>query len=140
MAADRARTRGFARVIGPSMVIVAVTVAVRAPGQGMADILESFFDDPALVWITGALLVVAGVALIALHQDWSSVAAALISALGWLMTIRGVLLLVAPRWVARAADAAMGAMPLVQLGFGLVALAGLWLSYVGWIAAPSGVG
>lgn len=133
--ADRERTRTLARVIGPSMVIVAITVAVRAPGQGMADILASFFADPGLVWVTGSLLVVSGVALIALHQDWSSAEAALISALGWLVTLRGTVLLVAPQWLARVADAAMGARPVVQIGFGVVALAGLWLSYVGWIGS-----
>jgi hypothetical protein len=27
-------------------------------------------------------------------------------------------------------------IPLVQIGFGALALAGLWLTFVGWIAKP----
>ncbi len=40
----RARTRAFARVIGPFLVIVAAMVAVRMPNIGT--ILTAFFENP----------------------------------------------------------------------------------------------
>ena len=66
------RTRAFARVIGPFLVIVPAIVAVRAPEMG--PFASSFFDNPALVWIIGGLLPFAGLVVIVNHQDWSSVA------------------------------------------------------------------
>lgn len=56
----RARTRAFARVIGPFLVIVPAIVAVRAPSASMGTILSAFFQNDALVWITGGLLLLSG--------------------------------------------------------------------------------
>lgn len=123
-----ARTRAFARVIGPFLIIVPGIIAVRAPDMGA--VLSAFFDNQALVWITGGLLI------IAYHQYWSGVAAILISLFGWFLALRGVALLAAPQLIANAAAGALGVMPIVRIGFGALLVVGLWLTYAGWIAKP----
>jgi hypothetical protein len=133
----RARTRAFARVIGPFLVIVPAIVAVRAPDTGTT--LTAFFENAALVWITGGLLLFGGLLIIAHHQYWSGLSAILISLFGWFLALRGVVLLAAPHLIASAAAAAMNMPPVVQIGFGLLVMMGLWLSYVGWIAKPPAV-
>jgi hypothetical protein len=130
--ATAVRTRAFARVIGPFLVIVPGIVAVRAPDTGAA--LTGFFDNAALAWITGGLLLFSGLLIIAHHQYWSSLAAILISLFGWYLALRGVVLLAAPQLIESAAGAAMNMMPIVRIGFGVLVLIGLWLTYVGWIA------
>jgi hypothetical protein len=131
-----ARTRDFARVIGPFLVIVPGIIVVRAPSMGSE--MSAFFENAALVWITGGLLVFGGLLIIAHHQYWSSVAAVLISLFGWFLALRGMALLIAPRWYAEAGTAAMNMVPAVQLGFAVLVVAGVWLTYVGWIArAPA---
>ena len=128
------RTRAFARVIGPFLVIVPSIVAARAPDMGVE--LSAFFQNAALVWITGGFLLFAGLLIIAHHQYWSSAAAILISLFGWFLALRGIALLVAPHLYQSAGIAAMGAISFVRAGFGLLALAGLWLTYAGWMAKP----
>ena len=130
----RARTRAFARVIGPFLVIVPAIVAVRAPNMGT--MAFAFFQNGALVWITGALLLFGGLLIIAHHQYWSGLSAILISLFGWFLAMRGVALLAAPQLYASATSAAMNMMPLVQIGFGFLVLIGLWLTFAGWIAKP----
>ena len=127
-----ARTRAFARVIGPFLVIVPGIVAVRAPNTGTA--LTDFFANAALAWITGGLLLFSGLLIIAHHQYWSSLAATLISLFGWFLALRGVVLLAAPQLIETAAGAAMNMMPIVRIGFGLLVMIGLWLTFVGWVA------
>ncbi len=129
-----ARTRAFARVIGPFLIIVPGIIAVRAPDMGA--VLSAFFDNQALVWITGGLLLFGGLLIIAYHQYWSGVAAILISLFGWFLALRGVALLAAPQLIANAAAGALGAMPIVRIGFGALLVVGLWLTYAGWIAKP----
>ena len=129
-----ARTRAFARVIGPFLVIVPSIVAVRAPET--AGVLTDFFEHPALAWLTGGLLLFGGLLIIANHQYWSSLPAVLISLFGWFLALRGLVLLIAPQWIESAAWAAMTMMPVVRIGFGFLALCGVWLSYVGWVAGP----
>jgi hypothetical protein len=131
---SKASTRAFARVIGPFLVIVPGIIAARAPEMGVQ--LSAFFENAALVWITGALLVFAGLFIIANHQYWSSASAILISLFGWFLALRGLALLVVPHLYEKAGIEAMNAIPLVRIGFGLLVLAALWLAYTGWIAKP----
>ena len=130
----RARTRAFARVIGPFLVIVPAIVALRAPNMGT--MASAFFQNEALVWITGALLLFGGLLIIAHHQYWAGLSAILISLFGWFLAMRSVALLAAPQLYASATSAAMNMMPLVQIGFGFLVLIGLWLTFAGWIAKP----
>ena len=130
----RARTRAFARVIGPFLVIVPAIVAVRMPNIGT--ILTAFFENPMLVWLVGAMLLFGGLLIIAHHQYWSGASAIMISLFGWFLALRGVVLLAAPQLIARGAAAAMNMLPIVQIGFGFLVLIGLWLTFDGWIAKP----
>jgi len=132
----RARTRAFARVIGPFLVIVPGIVALRAADAGT--ILSGFFENEALVWVTGALLLFGGLLIIALHQYWYSPAAVLISLFGWFLALRGTALLIAPTLIEHAAFASLRFTLLVQTGFGVLVLIGLLLSYTGWITRPRG--
>jgi hypothetical protein len=111
----KARTRAFARVIGPFLVIVPGIIVVRAPEMDAA-LVSAFFENAALVWIVGGLLLFGGLLIIALHQYWSSAAAILISLFGWFLALRGLALLVAPQLYHRAAVGALGALPLVRIG------------------------
>jgi Gpi18-like mannosyltransferase len=130
----RARTRAFARVIGPFLVIVPSIVNVRLADMGTT--ASAFFANEALVWITGGLLLFGGLLIIAHHQYWSSLAAILISLFGWFLALRGVVLLAAPQLYESATAATVGMMAVVRIGFGLLVLIGLWLTYVGWIVRP----
>ena len=130
----QAKTRAFARVLGPFLVIVPCIVAVRTPDMG--PFVSSFFGNPSLVWIMGALMLFAGLFVIAQHQYWSSVAAVLISLFGWFLAARGLALLTVPELYEHATEGVAGAVTLVRFGFGALVLAGLWLTYVGWIAKP----
>ena len=131
------RTRAFARVIGPYVTIAAAIVILRTPEMAAGTFLTDVFKNQALIWVVGALLLLMGLIIIAFHQYWSSVAAVLISLFGWFLALRGLVLMVAPQLMERGATVAMGVLPLVQAGFGLLALVGLWLTYVGWIAKPT---
>jgi hypothetical protein len=127
-----ARTRAFARVIGPWLVIVPGIIALRAPDMGT--LASGFFENPLIVWFAGAQLLFGGLLIIAFHQYWSSAAAIVISLFGWFLALRGAVLLAAPQLIERGA---VVSLPLVQAGFGAAVLIGLWLTYVGWIAKPA---
>ncbi|GLE50863.1 hypothetical protein ATCCBAA256_04500 [Mycobacterium montefiorense] len=59
------------------------------------------------------------------------------SLLGWFLAIRGILILAIPD-VYDAAGKSMeeNAIPLVRAIFAGIALVGLYLTYVGWVAKP----
>lgn len=129
------RTRAFARVLGPFLVLVPGIIIVRAPDIQL--ILHSFFQNEIIVWFAGAFLLFCGLLIIAFHQYWSSAAAVMISLFGWFLALRGLLLLVAPQLIAQGADAALRFLPAVRIGFFLLVVVGLWLTYVGWLVKIS---
>ena len=128
---SQARTRAFARVIGPWLVVVPGIIVLRA--SGMAALASEFFKSDLFVWFAGALLLFAGLLIIAFHQYWSSVAAVLISLFGWVLALRGLLLMAAPQVYERI-GAPLEAAVVVRLIFGVLVAMGLYLTYVGWLA------
>jgi uncharacterized protein YjeT (DUF2065 family) len=131
---SRAPTRAFARVIGPWLVIVPGVIVLRASEMGA--LASEFFKSELFAWFAGALLLFGGLLIIAFHQVWSNVAAVLISLFGWILALRGLVLMAAPELYERAAMS-MDATPLVRLLFGVLVAIGLYLTYVGWLAKPS---
>lgn len=136
---DRSRrTRSFARVLGPFIAVVPAIVAIRAGSIGSQ--LSSFSADPMWSWSLGALLFLCGLFIIAFHQYWRSVAAVIISLFGWFLLLRGLALLAVPQLIVEGAESATqtsdAAVDVVRAGFGLLAVCGLYLAYVGWVKKP----
>jgi hypothetical protein len=129
-----ARTRAFARVIGPYLVIATGIIFVQAPGLMPA--FTSFFANPALVFITAAFMLLAGVFIIANHQYWSSITAVIVSVFGWLLVLRALALMLFPKQyeaVGLSADAVL----IGRSFFGVVFPVGLWLTWAGWKPAKA---
>jgi hypothetical protein len=126
----RMRTRMFSRVLGPFLVIVDITAIARA--SEMQELLSQFEADSLWTWVTGAFILVFGLVIVAAHQYWRGVAAIIVSVLGWLVTLRGVLLLAFPKIFVSAANAMIGAHGWWMALCAAAALAGLYLTYVGW--------
>jgi hypothetical protein len=131
---SKIRTREFARVLGPFLVLVPGIIIVRAPD--IESILRSFFQNDVIVWFAGAFLLFCGLLIISYHQYWSSAAAIIISLFGWFLALRGLVLLAVPQLIKRGAYASMKLLPAVRAGFSVLVLAGLWLTYVGWFVKP----
>jgi hypothetical protein len=138
---SQARTRAFARVLGPWLVIAPGIIALRAPGMGA--LASEFFKSDLSAWFTGAALLFGGLFIIAFHQYWSSVAAILITVFGWILALRGLVLMAAPGLYEQAATlyekgaTSMSTILLVRLSFGVLVAIGLYLTYVGWLAKPT---
>jgi uncharacterized membrane protein len=122
----------FARVLGPFFTIVPTTVALR--GSYMRTLFTAFQANPIWPWLFGAILLIAGIVIIAFHQYWHSLAAIIVSVFGWFLFIRGVLLLTVPGSYNAAGNAiySSGATVALWALFGCLAAAGLYLTYVGW--------
>src|SRR6516225_2241624 len=129
------RTRLFARALGPFFVIFTVTAAARA--SDMRTLVSDFGANPAWPYVTGAFLLMGGLVVIALHQYWHTAAAVIVSVLGWVLTLRGLFLMAFPQTCMSVVNNAVGKTALWVTGDLLVAVVGLYLTYVGWSPAPS---
>lgn len=116
------RTRMFARVLGPFMVIVDLAAVLRASDVGT--MLSDFSADSAWPWMAGAFILIAGLVVVALHQYWHGAAAIVVSVLGWLIILRAVLLLFFPETLMSLADGMIGATGWWMSACGVAALIG----------------
>lgn len=130
----QAKTRMFARVLGPFLVIVDVTAVARA--SEMQTVLSDFEASPLWSWVAGAFILAFGLVIVATHQYWNGAAAIIVSLTGWLITLRGVLLFAFPKAFATVANSMIGAQGwwiAICVAFALV---GLYLTYAGWVPLP----
>jgi hypothetical protein len=127
------RTRAFARVIGPFVALATLIVAIRLPD--LTGLIDDLFANAVLPWILGAMMLVAGLIVIAFHQYWRGVTAVLISLFGWFVALRGLTLMALPSAIETGAGdtlASPGLLLAARTFFGLMTFMGLWLTYVGW--------
>ncbi|BBZ12778.1 hypothetical protein [Mycobacterium branderi] len=129
------RTRQFARVIGPFLVLVIATTVART--SDMRTLLSEFGANSVWPWVTGAFILLSGLVVVALHQYWRGAAAIIVSALGWLTVLKGLFLMAFPQTYVSLADSALDATSWWWAGFAIMGLIGLYLTYVGWVPAPS---
>jgi len=127
------RTRMFARVMGPYLAIIAATAALRP--TDMRAMLSGFEADPLWSWVTGAFILLLGLVVIALHSYWRGAAAIIVSAIGWLVAVKGLFLVAGSHTYFSMANSAVDAMGWWRAGAVVEVVIGLYLAYVGWAPA-----
>lgn len=124
------RTRAFARALGPFVVIVCVVAAAHTSEMSL---LTSYFaENPMWAWATGPFVLLGGLVIIALHPFWRGLAAAMVSTLGWLAVLRGVLMLAFPSTFVAMARSVIDQGDLWRALCILFGAFGAYLTYVGW--------
>jgi hypothetical protein len=125
----------FARVMGPFLVIVTATAVAR--GSDMRTLLTEFRANSVWTWVTGAFVLLSGLVVVALHQHWQGAAPIIVSLLGWLTALKGFLLMAFPQTYLSFASTAVDAVTWWRASFIAMALVGLYLTFIGWVPAPS---
>ncbi|MGB0436678.1 MAG: hypothetical protein ACPGIJ_06870 [Mycobacterium sp.] len=121
-------------MIGPFLVIICVTAMARA--SDIQALFSQFEANSLWTWVIGATALALGLAMVAGHHYWRGAAAIIVSVLGWLIVLRGVLLLAFPSAFISMANSMIGAQ-FWWVALAIVfALVGLYLTYVGWFRGP----
>lgn len=132
---QRAITRGFARALGPFLILFGAAIAARSAEIGM--LAAGFFQDNALALVTGAFTLAAGCAMLAAHHHFNSLPAIVVSIFSIITTLRGLVLLAAPGLIAPFA-ANLGAGPgVILIPAAIAVLIGVYLTFAGWFAKPA---
>jgi hypothetical protein len=92
--------------MGPLLLIIGIGMAVGMlmEGEAYSSLLKEFIGSRALIFITGMLALVAGLAVVNAHNLWVPDWRVIVTVLGWLLVIRGIMLLVFPAAVQTIGD------------------------------------
>ncbi len=93
----------LARVYGIAVLILAVTALLK-PGR-VALAIADFERSPGLTFLGALVGIILGLFLITLHSVWMDLSSILVSLLGWVALVKGVLLLAAPEGFLKLASA-----------------------------------
>ena len=85
----------LAKLIGPFFLLVGLSLLVNQAQFGI--IANEFLQSPALVFLTGLIILPAGLAVVLTHNVWVADWRVLITLLGWLSLISGIIRLLVPK-------------------------------------------
>ena len=93
------RSKYIARLMGPVMLVIGIGMALGLvmEGDGYSSLLKEFIGSRALIFITGVLALVAGLAIVNAHNLWVRDWRVIVTILGWLFVLRGIMLLALSR-------------------------------------------
>jgi hypothetical protein len=82
----------IARLMGPVLLAIGIGVALGlgVEGDTSSALMKEFIGSKALIYITGLLALVAGLAIVNAHNLWEPDWRVIITILGWLAIVRGV--------------------------------------------------
>ncbi len=82
-----------------SVVYLSASLGAFFSADYYRKIAVDLFNNSALVYVTGFVTVIIGLLIVIYHNRWTKSWVVLITILGWLATVKGVLLIAFPQFV-----------------------------------------
>ena len=120
-------SKTIAGLIGPTLVAIVVSLLVNI--GSFPALAEQISRDPALIFLSGALLLVAGLAIVRAHNIWAGGWPVLVTVLGWLALLSGLSRMLFPFRMAALAAAVGQSTGLIVATAGVLLLLGAFLSF-----------
>jgi hypothetical protein len=129
-------SRYIARLIGPVLLIIGIGMVAGTfvEGESYSSLMKEFIGSRALIFTTGVLALLAGLAIVNAHNLWVPDWRVLVTVLGWLFIVRGVMNLVFPHLVQTMGDRMVASHAGVIAGSAFTIVLGAILSIMGYEA------
>jgi len=122
----------LARLIGPLLLVIAAGLLLRQ--TSWRPMASDFLANRALVYLTGFLALLAGLAIVNTHNVWVAHWPVIITILGWMAVIGGIFRMLWPERVIGIGERMLSnASAITAIGV-IEGLIGLWLTYAGYLA------
>jgi len=120
----------IARLIGPLFATIGVGMLTNTATY--RQIAEQYLTNPAIIYFSGMLILLIGLAILNAHNAWTPDWRSAITFIGWLMTVIGVWRIIAPQFIPFVAGAII-ANKHFFIGFGVLLLTlGGFVTYKGY--------
>ncbi len=123
---DDSVTISIAQFIGP--VLLAVGLGIFFSRNYYTKIYRNLEQETLAVYIGGITTLVAGIAIVLHHNVWTSLLTGIVSAIGWLCVLKGLILIISPKTAEYFGDKVSGAKFFSFLAVVAMAL-GAYLTY-----------
>jgi len=120
----------IARLIGPSFIVIGVGVLLN--GSFYNAMIADAVKSPTLIYFAGLLALVPGLAVLNVYRTWTADWRVVITILGWLMVIGGIVRIVLPQLIATLATDIYSGTPVLAIFAVIVLVVGAYLSFEGY--------
>jgi hypothetical protein len=121
----------LAKLIGPLLLVVGAALVLNtAAFRVMA---QEFLNSRALIFVSGFIMLPAGLAIVLTHNVWTADWRVLITLLGWLTAIGGALRMLAPQQLAGFARARLDSPWFLKIAAAIWLVVGALLCYFGYL-------
>ena len=112
-------------------MLVAAT-ATLADARGLQEMAREFLKDHALIYVTGVLAMLGGLAIVNNHNNWAAGWPVVITLFGWAMIIGGAVRMALPSVVRSIGGAMTENLAMMRISGAVWAVIGAFLTYKGY--------
>jgi hypothetical protein len=135
-------SRYIARLMGPVLLVIGIgmIMGMLSEGDAFSSLLKELIGSRAIIYTTGVLALLAGVAVVNAHNLWVPDWRVIVTVLGWLLVVRGAMNLVFPLTVQTLGDRMIASHAGVLAGAAVTIVLGAILCIMGyedlWVEKP----
>jgi hypothetical protein len=123
----------IAKLVGPAFVAVGLGILLNGPFY--TSLLAEATRSPTLIYFSGLISLIPGLAILNVHRTWTSDWRVIITILGWLLVIGGVIRIVLPATTAALAADLYSKPAVLLFVSAIVIVVGGFLTFFGYRAA-----
>jgi hypothetical protein len=120
----------IAGLIGPTLVAIAAAMLINF--ASFPALAEQISRDPALIFVSGVLLLVAGLAIVRAHNIWAGGWPVLVTVLGWVTVLGGLVRMLFPIQLAAIVAVVGQSSGVIATGAVVLLVLGAFLSFKGY--------
>jgi uncharacterized protein YjeT (DUF2065 family) len=121
----------LAQLIGPVLIVIGVGLLLKQ--TEFREMATDFLSSRALIFVSGLLTLVTGLAIVLTHNVWEFNWPVIITILGWLSVFGGVFRILFPDSVQSMGTSMLDKPATMTVSGAIQIVLGLWLSYVGYM-------
>jgi uncharacterized protein YjeT (DUF2065 family) len=121
----------LAQLIGPVLIVIGLGLLLKK--TEFREMATDFLSSRALIFVSGLLTLVTGLAIVLTHNVWEFNWPVIITILGWLSVFGGVFRILFPDSVQSVGTSMLDKPATMTVSGAIQIVLGLWLSYVGYM-------
>lgn len=122
----------LAKLIGPVLIVIGVGLLLKQ--TEFREMATDFLSSRALIFVSGLLTLVTGLAIVLTHNVWEFNWPVIITILGWLSVFGGVFRILFPDSVQSMGTSMLDKPAMMTVSGAIQIVLGLWLCFVGYMA------
>jgi hypothetical protein len=120
----------LAKLIGPVCLVIGLALLIN--GAAFRALAGDFLNNPALMFLSGVITLPAGLAIVLTHNVWAGDWRILITILGWLAVIGGLIRILAPQRAVAVGRTMLANPSTLHISTGVYLVIGALLSFFGY--------